>query len=112
MLTRYTKVRTLDDALLEPLIDKWDFYTAITGKDWWSEGMGIGNVHPFQIQKKDVDKIYELVLTFKRTYARPGVSTEQYYLKSCEEVKAAYNSNDFDSFKEAIRRLLVSIACD
>jgi len=107
--------KTLDEALMEPTTSTWDFYDAVTGKDFWESGLLFGKVPSFDVKPQDVDKIYELVLRLKRSYEKhfpPEDRTRRYYVEPCERIKAAYKSGNLEAFKSAVSYLLVSIMCD
>ena len=76
----------------------------------------MGEVHPFEIRPEEVDKVYELVLKFKRRYEKaypdPKSPTRIYYVRECEKIKAAYKSGNLKTFKYAVNGLLIAIVCD
>ena len=87
---------------------KWQFYSAMTGRDWWGEsGLMIGEVGYFEIPEEKIDDFYDAFTKFRKLY-----QDKSYYSMFFAEVDDSYNSIDIPRFKEAIRDILEAIVCD
>jgi hypothetical protein len=109
---------SLDEALKDKTLGKWDVYSAITGKDWWGAGLGLGEIHPFNITQENMDKVYLVIKRMQRDkYYHDPTNPEhtplhEYYKDAFEKIDQAFLKNDTKEFKKAVEDLLSRIVLD
>ena len=91
-------------------LNKWDFYSAITGKDFWksnSGGPGIGVTDEWDIRPEDKKLVYQAVLKFEKSSADIF-----YFRQEIGDIHDSYKSGNFKEFKDSIGQLLAAIVMD
>ena len=105
---------SLDDALQQGSLGKWEFYSAVTGSDWWGADLGMGQVHPFKITPDNLGKIHKAAWRLRKNYGPshpiPGVAA--YYAGDFKAIDAAYRERNCKKMQEAVWDLLTSIVCE
>lgn len=107
--------KSLEEALKRKSISTWDFYSAVTGEDWWGASLKFGETHPFNFTRKNRDQIYELVNRLRKHYEqvyKPEDNPRQYYCYQFDRVDEAYKTRKIKDQKIAIQDLLSAIVMD
>ncbi|MCW1296429.1 MAG: hypothetical protein OH319_01980 [Candidatus Parvarchaeota archaeon] len=117
-MVKKSKLETLlDEALEKDTLGKWSVYHAITGKEWWGSKLGLGEIHPVKITKKNMDKVYLVIKKMQRNKyyydpTNPDNILSRYYESTFENIDKAFLEGDLKKFKAAVEDLLLKIVLD
>jgi len=106
---------SLEQVLKHKNISKWEFYSSVTGHNWWGSHLAFGEIHPFKFNRQNRDQIYELVKKLRKHYEKvykPEDNPRQYYCSRFDRIDDAYKSGKLKEQKREIENLLSAIVLD